>query len=61
MILKGSIMYDQEFYTIVQALKKFKHYLIPKEFVMYTNHRALHYLGSQHKLNQRYMKLVEYL
>ena len=27
-------MYDQEFYAIVQALKKWRHYLIPKEFVL---------------------------
>ena len=54
-------MYDQEFYAIVQALKKWRHYLIPKEFVLYIDHKALQYLGSQHKLNQRHMKWVEYL
>ena len=37
-------MYDQEFYAIVKALKKWRHYLIPKEFVLYTNHKALQYL-----------------
>ena len=26
-------VYDQEFYAIVQALKKWRHYLLPKEFV----------------------------
>ena len=26
-------VYDQEFYVIVQALKKWRHYLLPKEFV----------------------------
>ena len=29
---------DQEFYAIVQALKKWRHYLFPKEFIFYTNH-----------------------
>ena len=48
-------VYDQEFYAIVQALKKWRHYLIPKEFVLYTNHKALQYLGNQHNLNQRHM------
>ena len=32
-----------------------------KEFVLYTDHKALQYLGSQHKLNQSHMKWVEYL
>ena len=54
-------MYDQEFYAIVQALKKWRHYLIPKELLLYTDHKYLQYLGSQHKLNQRHMKWVEYL
>ena len=54
-------MYDQEFYAIVQVLKNWRHYLIPKEFVLYTNHKALQYLESQHKLNQIHMKSVEYL
>ena len=54
-------MYDQEFYAIVQALKKWRYYLIPKEFVLYTDHKALQYLGSQHKLNQRHVKWVEYM
>jgi len=49
-------VYDQDFYAIVQSLKKWKYYLIPKEFVLYIDHKALQYLGSHHKLNQRHRK-----
>jgi hypothetical protein len=33
--------YDKEFYAIVQALKKWRHYLMPKEFVLYIDNHAL--------------------
>ena len=31
-------VYDQEFYVIVQALKKWRHYFFPKDFFLYTDH-----------------------
>ena len=34
-------VYNQEFYAIVQALKKWRHYFVPKEFVLYTYLKAL--------------------
>ena len=36
--------YDQEFYAIVQALKKWRHYLMFGEFVLYTGNLALQYI-----------------
>jgi hypothetical protein len=53
--------YDKEFYAIVHALKKWRHYLIPKEFVLYTHYHALQFISSQPKLNQRHVKWVEFL
>ena len=35
---KKYYVYDQELYVIIQTLKKWRHYLFPKEFVLYTNH-----------------------
>jgi len=32
-------VYDQIFYVIVQTLKKWKHYLLPMEFVLFTDHK----------------------
>jgi hypothetical protein len=36
--------YDKEFYSIIQALKKWRHYLIPKEFVFYSENHALQFV-----------------
>lgn len=33
--------YDLEFYVLFQSLKKWRHYLPPKEFIVYTNNHAL--------------------
>jgi len=53
--------YDNEFYEIVQALKKWKRYLMSKEFFLYTDNHALQFISSQPKLNQRHAKWVEFL
>ena len=53
--------YDKEFYALVQALKKWRHYLMPKEFVLYTDNHALKFISNQTKLNQRHVKWVEFL
>ena len=34
-------VYDQEFYGTIEALKNWRHYLIPKEFVLYIDHKFL--------------------
>ena len=53
--------YDKEFYAVVQALRYWRHYLLPQEFVLYSDHEALRYLNSQKKLNHRHGDWVEYL
>jgi hypothetical protein len=33
--------YDKEFYAVIQALNKWRKYLVPKEFVLYNDNQAL--------------------
>lgn len=53
--------YDLEMYALVRALRKWRHYLLPKEFIVYSDNQALSFLNSQEKLSHRHMKWVEYL
>ena len=53
--------YDVEFYAIVQALQHWRHYLVPKEFVLFTYHISLKYVNTQKKLNNRHAKWVSFL
>nr|CAD1823724.1 unnamed protein product [Ananas comosus var. bracteatus] len=53
--------YDLEFYTIVQALKHWRPYLIHREFILNSDHEALRYLNSQKNLNKRHAKWSAFL
>jgi hypothetical protein len=53
--------YDKEFYAVIQALKKWRHYLIPKEFFLYSDNHAFQFITRQEKLNQKHAKWVEFM
>jgi hypothetical protein len=53
--------YDKRFYAIIQALKKWRHYLVPKDFVLYSGNHALQFVTRQEKLNQKHEKWVEFM
>ena len=36
--------YDKDFYAIVQVMKHWRHYLMPREFVLYYDNHALQYI-----------------
>jgi hypothetical protein len=42
--------YDKELYALVRSVKKWKHYLLGKETIIYTDHQPLQYLQAQTKL-----------
>jgi hypothetical protein len=54
-------IYDKELYALIQALEIWQHYLLPKEFVIHTDHESLKYLKGQSKLNRRHAKWVEFM
>jgi hypothetical protein len=38
--------HDKEIYALVQAIKKWKHYLMGKETIIYIDHQSLQYLHA---------------
>jgi hypothetical protein len=53
--------YDKEFHVVIQALNKWRHYLVPKEFVLYIDNHDLQFVTRQENLNQKHAKWVEYM
>lgn len=40
------LTYDKEFYAIVRSLEHWRHYLISREFILYSDHEALKYINE---------------
>lgn len=53
--------YDIEFYAVVQAIKHWRHYLVHRDFVLFTDHNALKHLNSQIKVSARHASWIAYL
>ena len=52
-------VYDKELYALVRSLETWQHYLLPKKFVIHSDHESLKYLKGQLKLNKRHAKWSE--
>jgi hypothetical protein len=54
--------YDKELYTLVQSVKKWKHYLLGKEIIIHTDHHPLQYFQAQTKIQQcRHYRWIGFL
>ncbi|KAH9724552.1 hypothetical protein KPL70_007529 [Citrus sinensis] len=60
--------YDKEMYALVRALETWQHYLLPKEFVIHTDHESLKHLKGQGKenvvadaLSRRFSKMAHFI
>lgn len=53
--------YELEFYAVVRALKVWEHYLIQREFILYTDNQALKFINSQSKINRMHGSWITYI
>ncbi|GKD97443.1 putative nucleotidyltransferase, ribonuclease H [Tanacetum coccineum] len=53
--------YDLEFYAVVQAVKHWRHYLFPKEFVLFTDHDSLRHIRTQDKVSHKHGHWLAFL
>lgn len=53
--------YDVEFYAVVQAIKHWRHFLVHREFVLFTDHDAIRHLDSQAKVSARHAGWISFL
>ncbi|KAE8700504.1 putative CCCH-type zinc finger family protein [Hibiscus syriacus] len=50
-----------DFDKVFESLKHWRHYLVQKEFILFTDHEALKYINGQHKLSRCHAKWMAYL
>jgi hypothetical protein len=56
------LIYDKEMYSIVQACHQWRHYILWKETFIHTDHKPLHFMQTQGKLqNDCHQKWSTYL
>lgn len=53
--------YDKELYALVRAMETWKHYLLPKECVIHTDHETFKHLRGKTNLKKRHTKWLEFI
>ncbi|RDX83159.1 Retrovirus-related Pol polyprotein, partial [Mucuna pruriens] len=56
LLQEGHLIVFFKLYALIRALQVWQHYLLPKEFVIHSDHEALKHLRGQNKLNKRHAK-----
>ena len=53
--------YELEFYAVVRALHTWEHYLIQREFILYTDHQALKSVNQQTTINRMHARWISFI
>jgi len=52
--------FEKELYVLLQSLRHWRYYLLPQEFVAYSDHEALKYWNYHTSVNLKHARWVEY-
>lgn len=53
--------YGQKLYALVRSLKQWEHYLLGKEFILFTDHLLLKYLHTLRHMNRMHARWITFL
>jgi hypothetical protein len=53
--------YELELYAVFQALKVWEHYLVQREFILFSDHQALKFINSQNNVNRMHARWVSFI
>ncbi|XP_020674167.2 uncharacterized protein LOC110093578 [Dendrobium catenatum] len=54
-------VYEKELYSVVRALKHWEHYLLHRDFMLCSDHRALQFIHTQKTINRMHARWVLFL
>jgi len=53
--------YELELYAVFRALKVWEHYLVQREFILFSDHQALKFINSQNNVNRMHARWVSFI
>jgi hypothetical protein len=53
--------YELELYAVFRALKVWEHYLVQREFILFSDHHALQFINSQNSVNRMHACWVSFI
>ena len=54
-------IYELELYVVFRALKMWEHYLVQREFILFSDHHALQFINSQNNMNRMHVRWVSFI